>query len=141
MKGLDTLIKLHKRTLDEIRKQIVKVENEKAQLIALSKRLSEELAQEIKTAAKQPEMGMFFGGFSKRIKNRQESIAAETAKLDQQLATLADAARAAYGEVKKFEIAKASKERREAKARDRKETARLDEIAGQQASRRRKQGD
>ncbi len=138
MKGLDTLIKLHKRTLDELRKQIAVVENQKAQLVALSKRLSDELRHEIEVAGRQPEMGGFFGGFAKRIKARQEQIAAEIKKLDKEIATLTDAAQVAYGEVKKFEIAKANAKKRALKEQDRKDTIRLDEIAGVQDRRKRK---
>jgi hypothetical protein len=40
MKGLDTLIKLHKRTLDELRRKIGALENQKQQLLDTSKKLT-----------------------------------------------------------------------------------------------------
>lgn len=138
MKGLDTLIKLHKRTLDELRRRIGALENQKQQLIDTSKKLDEELLKEIQMATQKLEMSGFFAGFSKRIQERQKTIAQEVRKLDQQIAKLTDEARIAFGEVKKYEIAKANAEKRKAKERERKETILLDEIAGNQ-DRRKKQ--
>lgn len=138
MKGLDTLIKLHRRTLDELRKQIAVLENQKAQLIAASQKLDQELKDEMQAAGKQPELSGFFGGFAKRIRLRQQKIAQEIKELDKKLATLADAAQAAFGEVKKFEIARERKQRRALKEAERKDTIRLDEIAGVQDRRKKK---
>ncbi len=139
MKGLDTLIKLHKRELDELRRKIGALENQKQQLLDTSKKLNDELQNEMKIAAQKPEMGGFFAGFSKRIQERQKVLAQEVRKLDQQIAKLTDEARIAFGEVKKYEIAKANAEKRAAKERARKETIELDEIAGNQDRRRKKE--
>lgn len=139
MKGLDTLIKLHKRALDELRRAIGVLENQKLQLQNLSRRLADELRKEMEEAGKQPEMGQFFGGFAKRIKTRQEHIAAEIKTLDKKIDTLTDEARAAYGELKKYEVAKANAKRRAEKEALRKETIQLDEIAGQQDRRKKRQ--
>jgi len=139
MKGLDTLIKLHKSTLDELRKRIGKLENQKQQLIELSKKLDDDLKNEIKMASERPEMSQFFAGFSKRIQDRKKSVAGEVKKLDQQIDKLTDAARVAFGEVKKFEIAKANIEKRKQKEIVRKETAALDEVAGNQHQRKKKE--
>lgn len=132
MKGLSTLIKLHKRTLDELRRKITSLENQKAQLLLLSDKLLDELSRENKMATKQLEMARFFGDFAKRIKNRREELAREVASLDKQIASLGEEVAIAYGEVKKFEIAQANIEKREKQKQNRKETIMLDEIAGQQ---------
>lgn len=139
MKGLDTLIKLHKRELDELRRKIGALENQKQQLLDTSKKLNDELQNEMKIAAQKPEMGGFFAGFSKRIQERQKVLAQEVRKLDQQIAKLTDEARIAFGEVKKYEIAKANAEKRAAKERARKETIELDEIASNQDRRKKKE--
>jgi flagellar FliJ protein len=132
MKGLDTLIKLHQRTLDELRRQIALLENQKQQLLELSKKLSAELKNEVAVANTQSELSQFFGGFAKRIQTRQQGIAEEVKSLDKKISVLTDSARVAFGEVKKYEIAKANAEKRKAKEVARKETAALDEIAGNQ---------
>jgi hypothetical protein len=139
MKGLDTLIKLHKRTLDELRRQIVVLENQKQQLLDTSQKLHEELQYEMKMAAEKPEMSGFFAGFSKRIQERQKAITQEVKKLDMVIAKLTDEARIAFGEVKKYEIAKANAEKRRQKEIARKETMVLDEIAGNQDRRKKKE--
>jgi flagellar export protein FliJ len=139
VKGLDTLIKLHKRELDELRRKIGALENQKQQLLDTSKKLNDELQNEMKIAAQKPEMGGFFAGFSKRIQERQKVLAQEVRKLDQQIAKLTDEARIAFGEVKKYEIAKANAEKRAAKERARKETIELDEIASNQDRRKKKE--
>lgn len=138
MKGIDTLIKLHKRTLDELRRRIVGLETQKQQLLDTSKKLDEELRYEMEMATQKLEMSGFFAGFSKRIQERQKSIAQEVKKLDKQIAKLTDEARLAFGEVKKYEIVKANAEKRAAKERERKETIALDEIAGNQDRRKKK---
>jgi hypothetical protein len=139
MKGLDTLIKLHKRTLDELRRQIGVLENQKQQLLDTSKKLAEDLIHEMRMASEKPEMAQFYTGFSKRIQERQKTIALEVRKLDQQIAKLTDEARIAFGEVKKYEIAKANAEKRKQKEIARKETIMLDEIAGNQDRRKKKE--
>lgn len=132
MKGLATLIKLHKRNLDELRRKMVSLENQKVQLRLLSAKLNEELKEEIRLASQRPEMGNFFGDFAKRIKTRQEDIAAEIKALDKQMEKLQDEIAAEFAEVKKFEIAQEN-ERLRARAKEaRKETIVLDEIASQQ---------
>lgn len=136
MKGLKTLIKLNRRKLDELRRRMGVLENQKNQLLAQSARLSKELEQEIAMASQKPEMGQFFGGFAKRIQKRQEDIAAEVRKLDQQMATLRDEIANAFADVKKFEIAEESARKREEVERNRKETIMLDDIAAQQYTRR-----
>jgi flagellar protein FliJ len=138
MKGIDTLIKLHKRTLDELRKQIGALENQKQKLIQLSKKLDDDLRSEMKVAAETPEMGRFYTGFSKRIQERQKEIGAEVRKIDNAISALTDEAREAFGEVKKFEIVRANAEKRGQKEAARKETIALDEIAGVQDRRKKK---
>ena len=131
MKGLNTLIKLHKRTLDELRRKMAALENQKIQLLQASARLDEELASEIKTASKTPELGQFFGGFSNRIKNRQLDIAREVAKLDKQIEALNSEIRDAFSELKKFEIALENAKLKLKAAQERMLTIEMDEIAQQ----------
>src|SRR5581483_8454482 len=88
MKGLTTLIKLHKRNLDELRRKMVSLENQKVQLLQVSANLDANLREEIKTASKTPEWGQFFGDYSNRIKNRQNDIAREVQKLDKKMEAL-----------------------------------------------------
>lgn len=139
MKGLNTLIKLHKRKVDEIRRQIGSLENQKSQLFLTTERLKQELKDEINLAEDQPEMGAFFGGFAKRIQKRQEEITQEIKKLDAQIAKLRDEVAEAFSELKKFELAKENALKREKEEEDRKETIMLDDIASDQHRRKEKE--
>ena len=132
MKGLATLIKLSKRTLDELRRRMVNLENQKEQLLLLSKTLNEELKSEMELATKATEMRGFFGDFAKRIKARQDKIAGEIIALDKQMERLSIEISQAFSELKKYEIAQENEKQRLAAEGRRKETVELDEIAGQQ---------
>jgi flagellar export protein FliJ len=139
MKGLATLIKLHKRKLDELRRQMGALENQKSQLQASIVKLQQELEHEMELAARQPEMANFFGGFAKRIKKRQEDMRTEIKTLDVQMEKLRGQIAIEFGEMKKFEIAKANAEKRAEEEQNRKDTIVLDEIAGQQHRRKQEQ--
>lgn len=136
MKGLLTLIKLSKRALDELRRKMGALENQKSQFEFAAQKLQEELQHEIVMAKKQPEMSGFFGDFAKRIKKRQEVIAGEIRKLDQQIEKMRDEIATAFGELKKYEIALENSKQRAKDAQNRKDTIQLDEIASQQYQRR-----
>jgi len=132
MKGLVTLIKFHQRTLDDLRRKMAALENQKSQLLLLSAKLREELASEIKQASKNPEMGSFFGDFSKRMQKRQEEIAGEVRQLEKQMAELNIHIIEAFSELKKFEIALDNAKKRAEAEEKRKEAIQMDEIAEQQ---------
>ena len=135
MKGINTLIKLSKRALDELRREMTSLETQKAQFQEALIKLGEELLREQKLASEQPEMGAFFGGFASRIKNRQEIIAGELLALDKKIVALNEKIMVAFGELKKYEIAKENAEKRAEEEQKRKDTIMLDEIAGQQFNR------
>lgn len=132
MKGLATLIRLHKRSLDELRRQMVLLENEKAQLQQAIIIMQRELEAEMSIAGDNPEMGGFFGEFAKRIKNKQDTIKQEIAKVDEKIIKLNDEIASAFAELKKFEIALENARARATAENKRRETIMLDEIAAQQ---------
>ncbi len=132
MKTLNTLIRLHKRTLDELRRRMGALETEKGQLQQAIAALQKELDTEVALAGKQLEMANFFGEFAKRIKNRQETLRQETRALDAKIAELNKEIFEAFTELKKYEIAKDNAKRRADEESKRKETIMLDEIAAQQ---------
>lgn len=132
MKGIDTLIKLSKRQLDELRREMVKVESQKEKLLEAIQRLNEELQRELKLAGEQVEWSGFFGGFAKRIQARQETLYTEIHRLDAIIEKMRDQIAEAFGELKRYELAKENAKQRAKEAQARKDTIMLDEIAGQQ---------
>ena len=105
MKGLSTLIKLSKRTLDELRRKMVDLENEKAQLVLLQQKLAQEMIHEMQIASQSVEARVYFIQFSKRLKARQLKVADEVTGVDKRIAKLAVEIADAFSELKKYEIA------------------------------------
>lgn len=136
MKGILTLIKLSRRTLDELRRGLSALENEKEQLQKLQAALRDELRQEMETAGKQPEMAHFFGDYAKRIQGRQDKILQEIRAVEKQMEKMAEAISAAFTEVKKYEIARDNELARVREETERREAAELDEVGSQMHHRR-----
>jgi flagellar FliJ protein len=139
VKGLATLIKLSKRKLDELRRKLGNLEGQKTQLEEAIRKLSEELAREMELAGKQPEMSGFFGGFAKRIQQRQEAMHQEIKKIEIEITKTRDEISEAFSEQKKYEIAADNAKKRAAEEQNRKDTIALDEIAEQQHRRKAKE--
>lgn len=139
MKSLTTLIKLHKRTLDELRRKLGNIELQKTELQQTSAKLHEELLSEMELAKKQTEMSAFFGDFAQRIKNRQAQLAQEITALDKQMEKLREEISIAFGELKKYEIALENAKQSQRAEQNRKETIILDEIAAQQHRRKQRE--
>lgn len=139
MKGIDTLIRLAKRSLDELRKQQVLLETQKEKLQEAHNKLGSELKSEMKTAEKTPEMGGFYGGYAKRIKERQIVLQGEVKKVEIELVKLSESILQAFADLKKYEIARDNAKAR-AKAKEaRRETIALDEVASNQFMRKEKE--
>lgn len=139
MKGVNTLIRFAKRTLDELRKKQVLLETQKAQLLEAIRKLHEDLASEQRLAQKTVEMATFYGGFAKRIKEKEAKMREEIRRLDEELARLSEEIMAAFADLKKYEIARDNAIAREKAEAARKETLMLDEIASTKFIRRQKE--
>jgi len=139
MKGIDTLIRLAKRDLDELRKKQTELENQKEKYVSSIKRLQSELERERALAAKTPEMASFYGGFAKNIQEKQEKLKEDIKKTDELLALVAEQIMTAFADLKKYEIARDNFKARKKAEEARKETIELDEIASVKFIRKQKQ--
>lgn len=140
MKTLNTLIRLHKRKLDELRRNMAALEGQKEQLHQSIKSLQNELEKEMKLAGLQAEMANFFGEFAKRIRGRQDMLHGEIKNIDVKIAELNKEIFGEFTELKKYEIARENLKQKMAEEEKRKETLMLDEIAAQQFQRRMTEG-
>ncbi len=140
MKTLNILIRLHKRKLDELRRNMASLEGQKEQLRQSIKALQNELEKEMKLAGIQAEMANFYGGFAKRIRGRQDMLHGEIKNIDVKIAELNKEIFAEFTELKKYEIALENQKLRMREEEKRKETLMLDEIAAQQFQRRVEEG-
>lgn len=136
MKGIKTLIKMSKRTLDELRRKMVDLENEKAQLVMLQQKLEQEMLREMQIAAQSLEARPYLMRFAKAHKARQLKVGAELVAMDKRIETLASNIALAFSELKKYEIAEENERLREEEEAKRKDTLALDEVAAQQHRRR-----
>lgn len=135
MKGIHTLIKMHQRQLDELRRRLVQLEEQKQQLIELATKLHHELMEERQLAAESPMMSSYMGDFEKRVAKRQLGIAQEVVKLDVEMQQLSAAIAESFGELKKYEITRDNDMAREQAKADLREQNMLDEVAIQQFTR------
>lgn len=132
IKSLQTLIKLHKRRVDIIRREMIVMEEEHKQLLLVAEKLHKEHTRERELATAEPKIAAFFGAYSLRIKKRLEDIAKEVARLEAAIAEKAEAIRTEFSEQKKYEIARDHAQKRlDAAARVRQQQ-RFDEIGTQQ---------
>jgi hypothetical protein len=132
LKTLNTLIKLHKRHVDVMRREMIMLEDERRALQELAIRLKDEHAQESQLAAEEPKVGSFFNNYSKQVKKKLETIAQSVKKLDAQIEAKIEAIRAEFSEQKKFEIAREQENKRIALDQLHKNQQRLDEVGSQQ---------
>lgn len=137
MQGIDTLIKMHQRELDTLRRELVIQEEKKEQLIQVATKLHHELLQERELAAENPVgMAQYMAGYEKRMQQRQLDIAQEVILIEQELGKLSAAIAERFSELKKYEITRDNQIAREKAAEAGREQAVMDEVGLQQFSRR-----
>ncbi len=132
LKPLRTLIKLHKRRVDVLRREMVALEEERKQLLLLASALQAEHAREMQLAAQDPQIARFFSAYSQGVKNRLEALAEEARRLDGAIEEKIEAIREEFGEQKKYEIAREHIQKRENEEMHRRQQQRFDEIGMQQ---------
>jgi hypothetical protein len=132
LKTMNTLIKLHKRRVEVMRREMVTLEEERRQLQELSARLKEEHAREMRLSAEDPKVGAFFGAYSKRMKERQEGVIKEITRLNGEIDAKTDAIREEFSEQKKYEIAREHAKKRLSDEARLRVQQRFDEIGAQQ---------
>lgn len=140
MKSLDTIIRLHKWKLDERRRALGELQALSDQLAAEIARLEGELEREKAIAAGTPASSVDFAGYLKAMLTRRAHLQTSLRHVDKQIAASQDEIANAFADLKRFELAKADRDRRALVKQRRIETARFDEIA-LEGYRRRRQAD
>ena len=136
VKDLHTLIRLNEWTVDQRRRELGDVLRSLDDLEAGLHRLFEELAKEQAVVQASPEeAGFFYGNYASAVIDRREHLKAGIARMEEEVAKAREKLNEAYREVKKYEVAQATRDEFEAKEEARKEQILLDEI-GLQAHRR-----
>ena len=129
MKSLNTLIKINTRSLDELRKAVVMLEEEKIRLISNNQNLEEQLTKEHSLASSDPQMGIAFANYRRFVRTKQADIEKSIKKITKKIEELKDDIAEKFGEVKKYEIILAGKILEEQKSMNSRELKELDSIA------------
>ncbi len=135
MKSLNTIIKLHKNELDELRKALVKFEEEKEQLIYYNKKLEEDLAKEEAVVGDNLDLKDMLLKYRKKTKERQNTISISIRDLNNMITRVKEDITTKFAEMKKFEILLANKTSQLKKQELNKEIQELNEIALNSVSR------
>lgn len=131
MKALHTLIKLRKRDIDETRKQLSMLEDEKAKALANIMTIEQEVARE--TNASEAALGWadMLAEFLARMDRRKESQKQKVLRIDARMAQLYSRLSDQFAEMKKYEIARDNRLAEEKKLLEKQMQTMLDEIGGQ----------
>jgi hypothetical protein len=127
--SLKTLIKLHKQEVEAIQKRIADLENQHDLLKRTVETINSELEQERMLAAEKIDLTRYFPEFEKISRNRITKIEEVMYQLQEQIEQARLEMYEAFGELKKFEIARDLAEERLTKERQHQETLQMDELA------------
>jgi flagellar export protein FliJ len=126
---LQTLIRLHEWKVDEKRRQLGELIRLLDGLEEQARRLEEEVAREQKVAAAAPTgAGYTYGDYALAVIERRERLKESIAQAEKAVEQAREELRAAYRELKSFQVTQANRRRREEDERNRREQAVLDEI-------------
>ncbi len=129
MRGLATLIRLHKSTVDDRRRILAALQAERGKLVDELERLEQDLSREQAVAAGTLEAALTYGGFARHVIAERERLNRAIAVMDGQIVQAEDAVAEAFQELKRYELALEEQRRKQAEEAKRVETQRLDETA------------
>jgi flagellar protein FliJ len=129
VKGLSALIRLHRWRLDEKRRELAELERLEDKLLESVRQIDAEVAAEQAFAQQANMQGISFGGFAAGIIERRKRLAASMAEIKKQMDAKTEEVAEVFRELKRYEIAKDQREKREQVEADRRTQAGLDEIS------------
>ena len=132
MKGINTLIRLHRQHLDAKRVYRTNIEDQRAGLERRARAMQLEFEDERKTAAESLEVRQTFSAYAERMTRSLRALAAEMIEIDTQIARLNDEIVEAFQTLKGYELTRDARMKRMAKERAQRERAELDEIGAVQ---------
>ncbi|MBT6095248.1 MAG: hypothetical protein HOH04_10220 [Rhodospirillaceae bacterium] len=128
-KGLATLVRVNEWSVDEKRRALGVLLRELDDLEAHRRALDQELSDEQSVAAQVPdEAGFLYGVYAEGVIIRREQLDAAIAAKETEIETARETLNEAYRELKKYEVIRDNRDRRERDDEDREERIRLDEM-------------
>ncbi|MCH7941775.1 MAG: hypothetical protein IIB67_00935 [Proteobacteria bacterium] len=136
MKGLDTLIRLHRQHLDVKRVYRTTIETHRVELEQRCHKIRQEMKDERKTAAESLEARLTLSAYAERMTELLRALAAEMIDSDVEIARLNDEIAEAFQTLKSYELTRDARDRRAAQAQAKRDCNELDEIGAVQHRRR-----
>lgn len=127
-KGLKSVIRLHKWTVDEKRRALAELQRREDDILGFQKALQEELAREQVLARQDVTFAMAFGRYLPRYCARRDALARALVDIRRRIEAARQDLAEAFLDLKTFEITQAARDLAEKRERDKKEQAMLDEI-------------
>lgn len=128
-RGLQTMIRLQRWQLDELRRQIAPLELERAKLMDHGRTLLETLHRENQAASADYTDVEMLNNYRERVQVEQVRIADRVSEIEQAIDQLRERMAAAFQDVKKYEITEEQRLQAHRRELDKKEQERLDEVA------------
>ena len=132
MKGLDTLIRLHRQHLDVKRVYRTTIETHRVELEQRCHIIRQEMKDERKTAAESLEARLTLSAYAERMTELLRALAAEMIDIDVEIARLNGEIAEAFQALKSYELTRDARERRASQAQTKRDRNELDEIGAAQ---------
>ncbi len=131
MADLDALIRLRKHAVDDKQRAVAQLYREAENLEKQKKVIEDQMAEEKRLAEEmnRPEAIAFYTRYAEGARKKIAALQASIRKMEGRIEAAQEDMRAAFAEMKKIQITQTRREKREAKAVQKKEDDQMDEIA------------
>ena len=129
MKALETLIRLRRDSLDRRRQTLASLEQRRADLTARQLELERRITEEQSVASANESLLFSYDGFARKSIQGRAQLEGIGRELDSEIEAASEDLRQAFTELKKFEIARDQRDRREKIELDRQDRRTGDELA------------
>jgi hypothetical protein len=129
MNAMEQLVRLHRWSVDEKRRQIGDLQRLRLKLSEDVARLDADLAAEMETARDGIEFRRAFTAYEQVVRARRSRLTMSIADVDKEILRAQDELAATYRELKRYEQALASRVARDKAVRTRREQLAEDEVA------------
>jgi flagellar protein FliJ len=126
--ALRSLIRLHRWQLDERRRDLATLEDLAAKLREEHQKLDAEDERERAVASASPEAAYGYAGYARSLIDRRRKLERTQAEVAEQIARAREALAEAYQEMKRYEIAAASRQRQLEEREAKRQQQTLDEL-------------
>lgn len=140
MKSRETLIRLQKWQVDEVRRRLAELEVMRADFQAKMTELEATVADERRFGETSPIGAFAYPSFARAMTDRRLKLEESIRNIDQELAGTRERLAEAYRELKKIELLEENRKTRVRQTRVRRDQAELDEVALKVYQRRQAQG-